>query len=39
MSLDEVEQPIPAEGQVLVKVRAAALNFLDVLMAMGMYQE
>src|SRR3954466_14771957 len=39
MSLDEVEQPTAGEGQVLVKVRAAALNFTDVLMAMGMYQE
>ncbi len=39
MSLDEVEQPTPGEGQVLVKVKAAALNFPDVLMAMGMYQE
>ena len=39
LSLDEVEQPTPAEGQVLVKVRAAALNFPDVLMAMGTYQE
>jgi NADPH2:quinone reductase len=39
MSLDEVEQPTPGEGQVLVRVRAAALNFPDVLMAMGMYQE
>ncbi|MCU1670789.1 MAG: putative alcohol dehydrogenase, zinc-containing [Blastococcus sp.] len=39
MSFDEVEQPTPREGQVLVKVRAAALNFPDVLMAMGMYQE
>jgi NADPH2:quinone reductase len=39
MSFDEVEQPTPGEGQVLVKVRAAALNFPDVLMAMGMYQE
>lgn len=39
MSLDEVDQPTPGEGQVLVKVRGAALNFPDVLMAMGMYQE
>ncbi|HEY4605060.1 MAG TPA: NADPH:quinone oxidoreductase family protein [Blastococcus sp.] len=39
MSLDVVEQPTAGEGQVLVKVRAAALNFPDVLMAMGMYQE
>ena len=39
MSLDEVEPPTPGEGQVLVKVRAAALNFPDVLMAAGLYQE
>jgi NADPH2:quinone reductase len=39
LSLDEVDQPVPGEGQVLVKVKAAALNFPDVLMAMGMYQE
>jgi NADPH2:quinone reductase len=39
MSLDEVDRPTPGEGQVLVKVRGAALNFPDVLMAMGMYQE
>src|SRR5919112_394674 len=36
---DEVEQPTPGDGQVLVKVRAAALNFPDVLMAAGLYQE
>ena len=39
MSLDEVDRPTPGKGQVLVKVRAAALNFPDVLMAQGVYQE
>ena len=39
MTLDEVPVPTPGDGQVLVKVRAAALNFPDVLMAMGTYQE
>jgi NADPH2:quinone reductase len=39
MSLDEVEQPTPGPGQVLVRVRGAALNFPDILMAQGKYQE
>src|SRR5919112_591222 len=39
MTLDEVPPPTPGDGQLLVRVRAAALNFPDVLMAMGMYQE
>ncbi len=39
MSLDDVAQPTPGEGQLLVRVRAAALNFPDVLMAKGQYQE
>jgi len=39
MSLDEVDQPTPGEGQLLVRVLAAGLNFPDVLMAMGQYQE
>jgi NADPH:quinone reductase len=39
MSLDEVDQPTPAEGQLLVQVRAAGLNFPDVLMTLGQYQE
>jgi NADPH2:quinone reductase len=39
LTLEDVETPTPGEGQLLVKVRAAALNFPDVLMAAGMYQE
>jgi len=39
MTLDEVDQPTPGDGQVLVKVLAAGLNFPDVLMAQGTYQE
>jgi NADPH:quinone reductase len=39
MTLDEVPVPAPGEGQLLVEVRAAALNFPDVLMAAGLYQE
>ncbi|MPQ99607.1 zinc-binding dehydrogenase [Modestobacter sp. I12A-02628] len=39
LRLDDIEQPVAGEGQLLVKVRAAALNFPDVLMAHGMYQE
>ena len=39
MRLEEVERPTPGEGQFLVRVRAAAVNFPDVLMAQGRYQE
>jgi NADPH2:quinone reductase len=39
MSFDEVDRPTPADGQLLVRVLAAGLNFPDVLMAMGQYQE
>jgi NADPH:quinone reductase len=39
LKLEDVEQPTPGPGQVLVKVRAAALNFPDILMAQGVYQE
>jgi NADPH2:quinone reductase len=38
MVLVEVPDPEPAEGQLLVRVRAAALNFPDVLMCRGQYQ-
>ncbi|EPQ78997.1 NADPH:quinone oxidoreductase family protein [Mycobacterium marinum] len=36
--LDEVPDPVPAPGQVLVRVRAAAVNFPDVLFIAGKYQ-
>ncbi|MEU6065257.1 MULTISPECIES: NADPH:quinone oxidoreductase family protein [Streptomyces] len=38
MRLQEVERPTPADGQVLLKVRAANINFPDVLMCRGHYQ-
>ncbi|MFF4901364.1 NADPH:quinone oxidoreductase family protein [Streptomyces sp. NPDC001068] len=38
MRLQEVERPTPGDGQVLLKVRAANVNFPDVLMCRGQYQ-
>lgn len=38
MRLDDVERPVPTEGQVLLKVRAANINFPDALMCRGHYQ-
>ncbi|WP_405994838.1 NADPH:quinone oxidoreductase family protein [Streptomyces sp. NBC_00986] len=38
MRLAEVERPTPGDGQVLLKVRAANINFPDVLMCRGHYQ-
>ncbi|KQV21886.1 MULTISPECIES: NADPH:quinone oxidoreductase family protein [unclassified Kitasatospora] len=38
MRLAEVEQPSPGAGQLLVRVRAAAVNFPDALMCRGHYQ-
>ncbi|HEY9472407.1 MAG TPA: NADPH:quinone oxidoreductase family protein [Mycobacteriales bacterium] len=39
LRLDEVPDPQPTLGKVLVRVRAAALNFPDVLLCQGRYQE
>jgi len=36
--IDEIEQPEPRDGEVLVKVNAASLNFPDVLLITGKYQ-
>lgn len=38
MLFEELPTPAPGPGQVLVKVGAAALNFLDTLMVKGRYQ-
>ncbi|WP_328684814.1 NADPH:quinone oxidoreductase family protein [Streptomyces sp. NBC_01261] len=38
MRLEEVRQPTPGASQVLLKVRAANINFPDVLMCRGHYQ-
>lgn len=35
----DIPRPDPGPGQVLVRVRAAALNFIDVLLCRGRYQE
>ncbi|MFE9557634.1 NADPH:quinone oxidoreductase family protein [Streptomyces sp. NPDC006692] len=38
MRLDEVDRPVPGEGQVLLRVRAANINFPDALLCRGQYQ-
>ncbi|MGW2201558.1 NADPH:quinone oxidoreductase family protein [Streptomyces sp. NPDC001774] len=38
MQLDEVEAPTPGEGQLLLRVRAANVNFPDALLCRGQYQ-
>jgi NADPH2:quinone reductase len=38
MSLDEVPDPVPGAGQLLVRVLGAAANFADALMCRGLYQ-
>jgi NADPH:quinone reductase len=38
LSIEDVGRPTPGPGEVLLQVRAAALNFPDVLMIQGLYQ-
>ena len=39
MSLEQIEEPAAGDGQVRLRVRAAALNFPDVLLLSGNYQD
>ncbi|MBD3664471.1 NADPH:quinone oxidoreductase family protein [Sulfitobacter aestuariivivens] len=39
LSMQEIEKPTPAAGQVLVKVETCGLNFGDLLIIKGTYQE
>jgi NADPH:quinone reductase len=39
LRLEEVEDPKPGPGEVVVEVEAAALNFFDILLCHGEYQE
>jgi NADPH2:quinone reductase len=36
--IEEIEPPVPAAGEAVVRVKAAALNFLDTLITRGKYQ-
>ncbi|MFJ3334331.1 NADPH:quinone oxidoreductase family protein [Streptomyces sp. NPDC086766] len=38
MRLEDVERPTPGDGQVLLRVRAANVNFPDALLCRGQYQ-
>lgn len=38
MVVEEIDDPVPGEGQVLVAVKAAGINFGDVLTVAGKYQ-
>jgi NADPH2:quinone reductase len=38
LTLDEVPDPVPADGEVLIAVHAAALNYPDVLLIQDLYQ-
>lgn len=39
LHLEELPNPTPKQGEVLIRVEAAALNFFDILLCQGKYQE
>lgn len=38
ITIEDIAEPTPGKGEVVVRVRAAALNFLDTLVVRGKYQ-
>jgi len=38
LTLEDIPEPEPGDGEVLIRVRAAALNFFDTLIIRGKYQ-
>ena len=38
LAIEEVPAPVPGEGEVLIEVRAAGVNFADLLIVKGEYQ-
>src|SRR5215813_4727742 len=38
LSIDNIEQPEPSRGQILLRVNVAGLNFPDILIITGKYQ-
>jgi len=38
LTLDEIDEPVPGKGQVLVAVKACAINFPDTLIIRDLYQ-
>lgn len=39
LALEDMEDPSPESGEVIVEVEAAAMNFFDILLCKGEYQE
>jgi NADPH2:quinone reductase len=39
LRIEDVDEPIPGEGEALLDVRAAGINFMDVLIRRGLYPQ
>ena len=39
LHLEEIPDPVPGPGEVLIEVEAVACNFPDILLCRGQYQE